>query len=444
MLLNSFKLGGFKVFGATTELNMEAGNGKVKHLSENIIEDKVAGDVYRNLKSSIIYGGNNTGKSSLLDGLMIMRTIFFNGNLENFPFDVYKNFCYEYDDSMNFEITIREKNSFLTYGIEFSDEDNIGEYLFENETLLFSRNIDGSFEGLLLEDDSFKTRIYELPSDKLIVRYFLEYTKPSENLKSFLKIDSFFRKILYVNNGDSNINMNLYKKFSEDKMKMSILNNLIAQTNIYLKSREIVSEDILMNDETFRTVLKLKDDEEFKANMGTKESIESFFELLKLASVYEGRGGKKVYKPSLLFDSVGTKKFINLAIHIIEALTSDKILLIDEFDSSIHYKLTRALSILMNSEANQKAQFIMTTHDVKLLSQKLFRKDQINFIVRDSNGVEIVSLDEFKANSETDIRSTSNFENMYVQERIVELPETNVYDVIRKIYEYDSKQENYS
>lgn len=238
--------------------------------------------------------------------------------------------------------------------------------------------------------------------------------------------------------------MNLYKKFSEDKMKMSILNNLIAQTNIYLKSREIVSEDILINDETFRTVLKLKDDEEYKANMGTKESIEAFFELLKLASVYEGKGGKKVYKPSLLFDSVGTKKFINLAIHIIEALTSDKMLLIDEFDSSIHYKLTRALSILMNSEANQKAQFIMTTHDVKLLSQKLFRKDQINFIVRDSNGVEIVSLDEFKANSETDIRSTSNFENMYVQERIVELPETNVYDVIRKIYEYDSKQENYS
>ena len=52
--------------------------------------------------------------------------------------------------------------------------------------------------------------------------------------------------------------------------------------------------------------------------------------------------------------------------------------------------------ILKNSEINSDAQFIMTSHDVKLLSPQLFRKDQINFILRDDCKVEIVSLDDFK------------------------------------------------
>lgn len=78
---------------------------------------------------------------------------------------------------------------------------------------------------------------------------------------------------------------------------------------------------------------------------------------------------------------------------IINAMLENKILLIDEFDSSLHYKLTRALAIIMNSYEESKAQFIFTTHDVKLLSSELFRKDQINFIEKNNETVKIISLD---------------------------------------------------
>jgi hypothetical protein len=60
----------------------------------------------------------------------------------------------------------------------------------------------------------------------------------------------------------------------------------------------------------------------------------------------------------------------------------------------------------------------LTSHDVKLLSPLLFRKDQINFTLRDDDKVKIVSLNDFKANSNIDIRSNSNFEKMYVEEKL--------------------------
>ena len=81
----------------------------------------------------------------------------------------------------------------------------------------------------------------------------------------------------------------------------------------------------------------------------------------------------------------------------------------------------------------------MTTHDVKLLSPYLFRKDQINFITRDDEGVEINNLDSFKANSENDIRSNSNFEKMYIKEAIVPLPQTDINQVIQEFLEYENE-----
>lgn len=76
---------------------------------------------------------------------------------------------------------------------------------------------------------------------------------------------------------------------------------------------------------------------------------------IRLTSVYKG-----VSVPSLLFDSTGTKKIAALASYIVEALEKGRILIIDELDSSIHFKLTRAIAAMFNNELNYKAQMIFT------------------------------------------------------------------------------------
>lgn len=440
MLLSSFKVGGFKVFGEPVELNMIPETKNALHLSENIIERKEKSTIKKNLKSTILYGGNNTGKSSLLDGLITMKKIFKRGNVEKFPFDILKNFCYDFDDLVKFEVTFINDLRNFTYGFEFNSEESIGEYLFENNKLLFSRDLDGDTEGDFLSYESFKVRLQDLPLDKLIVPYFLEYTKVVDDYKVFTLIDKFFNKIKFVDNRENVINIPLYTKFINDPKKMSILNKLIASTELYMEKRDTLPEEELYNSNLYKSIMENNNVEELKNTDDKKESFKSLVDLLRVTSVYKGRNGTHLMKPSILFDSVGTNKFIVLAMHIITALLEDNILLIDEFDSSLHHKLTRALVILMNSEINSDAQFVMTSHDVKLLSPNLFRKDQINFILRDDCKVEIVSLDDFKANSNKDIRSNSNFEKMYVEEKIVPLPDTDIYQVIKEFSSYGEKK----
>ena len=261
-----------------------------------------------------------------------------------------------------------------------------------------------------------------------------------DDYKAFTLIEKFFNKIKFVNNRENVINIPLYTKFINDSKKMSILNKLIGSTKLYMEKRDTLPEEELYNSDLYKSFMENNNLEELKNTDDKKESFKSLVDLLRVTSVYKGRNGSMVKKPSILFDSVGTNKFIVLAMHIITALLEDNILLIDEFDSSLHHKLTRALVILMNSEINSDAQFIMTSHDVKLLSPQLFRKDQINFILRDDCQVEIVSLDDFKANSNRDIRSNSNFEKMYVEEKIVPLPDTDIYQVIKEFSSYGEKK----
>lgn len=442
MLLSNFKVGGFKVFGVPVELDMTPKTRNNQYLSENIIERKSKNIIKKNLKSVIIYGGNNTGKSSLLHGLMTMKTVFKKGNVIGFPFDMYKNFCYEYDDIIRFEVSFLYEFKTIIYGIEIKDESTVGEYLFEDEELLFSKDIDGTHEGKLFEDNDFEVRFRDLPSDKLVVPYFLEYTKIVDKYKTFSLISQFFSKIHFVDNRKNEVNVKLYNSFINNPQKMTILNRLISSTDLYLERRDVMPEEEFYKTDLYKTFVEKNNIEEISNTDDKKDNIKDLIDIIRVTSIYKGKNGEFVSKPSFVFDSVGTNKFIVLAMHIINALLENNILLIDEFDSSLHHKLTRVLVILMNSSINKDAQFVLTSHDVKLLSPQLFRKDQINFVLRDECSVEVVSLDDYKANSNQDIRSNSNFEKMYVEEKIVPLPNTDIFQVIKEFSIYGEKKTN--
>lgn len=109
---------------------------------------------------------------------------------------------------------------------------------------------------------------------------------------------------------------------------------------------------------------------------------------IRLVSTYKG-----IQVPSMIFDSTGTKKIAALASYVIEALEKGRILIIDELDSSLHFKLTRAIVAMFNNELNTKAQMIFTAHDISLMDcKKLFRKEQIWFVHKDKYNVYFIHL----------------------------------------------------
>jgi hypothetical protein len=118
-------------------------------------------------------------------------------------------------------------------------------------------------------------------------------------------------------------------------------------------------------------------------------------------------------------ESEGTQKVFALAGPLVDALKNGKVLIIDEFDARIHPLISRAIVELFNSnETNpSNAQLIFMTHDTNLLSNKLFRRDQIWFVEKNRYGAtDLYSLAEYK------VRNDASFESDYIKGRYGAIP----------------------
>ncbi len=84
-------------------------------------------------------------------------------------------------------------------------------------------------------------------------------------------------------------------------------------------------------------------------------------------------------------ESAGSRKFFAIAGPWLDALEHGRILVIDELNDQLHPKMLQFLIQLFHAnETNPRnAQLIFTTHDTSILSQQVFRRDQIWFCEKD-------------------------------------------------------------
>ena len=115
-------------------------------------------------------------------------------------------------------------------------------------------------------------------------------------------------------------------------------------------------------------------------------------------------------------ESIGTVKIFALLGPWLDTLANGGILVVDEFGTSIHTKLSLELLRLFQCGLNNgDAQLVVTTHDTNLLRRDLLRRDQIWFAEKDSHGVsDIYSLVEYKVNQATSVRNDATFSKDYL------------------------------
>jgi len=96
--------------------------------------------------------------------------------------------------------------------------------------------------------------------------------------------------------------------------------------------------------------------------------------------------GKKVFF-ALEDESDGTQKIFALAGPWLDTLEHGYVLVIDELHDNLHPLIVKFLVKMFNDpETNPKnAQLIFTTHDTSILSQEVFRRDQIWFCDKDES-----------------------------------------------------------
>ena len=113
--------------------------------------------------------------------------------------------------------------------------------------------------------------------------------------------------------------------------------------------------------------------------------------------------------PSIFYDeSQGNQVFADMLPNVIRTMENPGMLIFDEFGNSLHNKLAEKIVKFFMKNA-EKSQLFITSHDTNLISNSVFRPDQINLVTFDgSNGSKIKRISKFKP------REAQNLEKMYL------------------------------
>ena len=139
----------------------------------------------------------------------------------------------------------------------------------------------------------------------------------------------------------------------------------------------------------------------------------------KMKTIHLGSNGKE-FEFEMQQESDGTQRVIHLLPAFIIASTSKKVLVIDEIDRSLHYLMTRSLieRYLASCSHDSRSQLLMTTHDLLLMDQDIFRRDEMWITERDSEGCsELIAFSDYK-----EIRYDKDIRRSYLQGRLGGIP----------------------
>ena len=371
-----------------------------KFKSDNLADNSIKLGQIELLKSAVIFGPNGSGKSNIIFAMKKMRDIVDGSlkkyNLTPFKFDTNTN-----EQPTTFEVKFLYQDIIYRYGFSIKKDIVVKEWLYykknkprARENQYFQRKYQeftnyGEFkkEADLIKKEN-KTR-----EDKLYISVVAEFNgRIARNVLDWFDIFNSFSSI------HSDLVPYTLEKISDEKQKERIID--------FLRSADFGIVDLQEKSISFEEIeKKIKKDElpidllEEIKNDGGLKSIETFHHK------YNNKKFIGLEPLSIGNESDGTKKLFELSGAIIEALDNGEILIIDELDNSFHTKMTEAIIKLFNSEKNiHNAQLIFASHDTNILTQKLFRRDQIWFTEKDLYGsTHLYSLIDFKTRKDTSL-----------------------------------------
>lgn len=396
MLVN-FTFKNFRSFKNEVTLSMEAAS--IQELSNAVV--KSCEEAL--LPVAVMYGANSSGKSNVLKALKAMRDVLLNSvklnpkdklDAEPFSLDMISG-----EEPTSFEIQFTLNGSKIRYGFDYTEEAIIAEWLYEK------RPGEREFELFLRSGNEFKiskTRFAEglgkqaaTPDNRLFVSLVAQL-----NGKVSQSILDLFTNMEYMSgmDGKGYAGKTLEMLFNK-QTGSSEITRFFREVNLGFMELDVEpdsSDEKMMKSET---VHRLYDPD------GNIVGVRNF--------------------PTDKMESEGTKKIIEIAGPIFDAILNGKILIVDELDAKLHPFLTRKIiGLFMDKEINTKgAQLIFATHDTNLLNIRYLRRDQIWFTEKDkSDSTDLYSLVEFRDDAGNKVRNDRNIEKDYINGRYGAIP----------------------
>lgn len=416
-MLIEFSVGNYRSFKEPVTFSMVAANlvAKDKKLDENNVF--AVDDELKLLKSAAVYGANASGKSNLAQALSFMKWFMVNSSRETQSTDAInvEPFRLSTDTEKEpsyFELVFLMDGKRYRYGFEADNKQIISEWLYYvpkvRETRLFEREknnfkISKNYKANGIQKVTRDNALFLSVSAQFnmgIAEDILNFVSDELNIISSSKVD-----ICLIYTIDCLIN---------DDNKSDII-QLIKKLDLGIGDIQVEQGDYSIVD----ALPKDLPDNMKQIARDLKKAEAAFIDTIHHKFDKDGNH-QSVGKFNLKTDeSEGTQKLFALSGLLINTLKEGDTLIIDEFDSSLHLFINTAIVELFNSkQANpNNAQLIFMTHDTNLLSNKLFRRDQIWFTEKNRYGAtDLYSLAEYK------IRNDASFENDYIKGKYGAIP----------------------
>lgn len=412
-MLLEFKTKNYKSFTEEADLIMTAAP-KQKGLDYSLCREKIKGKEIRGLSTSVLYGPNASGKTNIIGAMDVLRAIVLRGNIRNTEEHIISNpaaanlelipnnqygegkpveFVIEFTEGgyrIRYELTV-----YLGAFMETAAKRKVArEVLAVNEEMIFERD-DHLKVGALR---SITDHVQNDSSDNL-----LEIAKRGLNPEelfltngfrliysgSFAKLitDWFTNKFMVICRADS---MQLIKRFSDPQ-----------KATVYIEKTTNEAAKIFGINSNAVGYVVADDESE-----------------TRLCSIFKNLKNKKNMAIAAdIFESYGTIRFITIFPLVIKALLTGAVLIVDEFDASIHpMALNSIINVFHNDDINVKhAQLIFNTHNPIFLNSNIFRRDEIKFVEREeeTNNSILYALSDFGTTGDKGVRQHEDYLKNY-------------------------------
>jgi uncharacterized protein len=389
MLLN-FRVSNFRSINEMVELSMVPND--LKNPVNRIIKrnpNATKNKDYYGLTSAAIYGPNASGKSNIVKALNDFK-LFVKESTDNKPNDIITLFQ---PFKLN-KVNLHKPSTF-------------------------------SIDGLI--DNIFHIYSVEVFQNKIVKESLFFYPKGLQ-VKVFERNHQNFTK----GNGYEGVFETIKQRTTENQLFLgkAALENVSIAKIVYQNINEIISfEGDYFHSQDFNEFwskynLKYLGNEVFKLSKSLIQKIDTqvidFEEKDGVVKTFHYNNVGEKVEFEFEDESSGTQRMISFIPIVLVMLKSGSILVVDEFERSLHPEIAQYILGLFNDpEVNiNGAQFIFATHDTTLLNpENKLRRDQINLVEKNEKGeTELYTVSDIKGIRE------GNYEKWYLEGRLGAVP----------------------
>jgi AAA15 family ATPase/GTPase len=386
------------------------------------------------LKAGIIYGANASGKSNLIKAIDFGRLIVLKGTKPEQPittsfFKLDKKFP---DKPAYIEYEVRHKGKNYAYGFIFKAKEIIDEWLYEigksGETKIFERTNSTHYDLEFLHRKNKRSSERQFleftakgtPRNQLFITQ-IRNTNVTENVSDISDIlhiiDWFQNSLSVIYPGTKNIS----KKFElhKDTNLQQVFTEMLGYFDTGIEGIDFeevdfekmdipsdIKEDIksdLLSEKSEKTSVFLSNLQDDKYFVITK-----FDDVTLQAKLLKTRhrvidGSYELF--DLKDESDGTRRIMDLIPLVIDFFKGGNVFVMDEIERSLHPNLVRDFfEFILDKCDNIDSQLIVTSHEAILLTQKILRKDEIWFAVKNKEGAtHLHSLEDYNIRFDKEI-----------------------------------------